>query len=71
MYKAAVSKFGQVYPSAKLEACGSDCETRLHVYWGDAVPVSNVGLNKATESGKDEEADQPSSSKGSEHPTSD
>ena len=48
-------------------------KTRLHVYRGDAVPVSNVGLNKAPDqaSNKDEEADQPSSSKGSEHPTSD
>ena len=45
----------------------------VYVYRGDAVSISNVELNKAPDqsSSRDEEADQPSSSKESEHPTSD
>ena len=48
-------------------------KTGLHVYRGDAVPVSNVEVNNAPDqaSSRDEDFDQPSSSKGSEHPTSD
>ena len=65
--------------AVKLIACDNDrsdelykaafVQTRLHVYRGDAVPVSNVGLNKAPDqaSNKDEKADQPSSSKGASY----